>query len=239
MKQIPLDLGLASGPTLDNFFVGPNADTVQHLQLWLGNNSGSNHSSSSGGKQSELRSPVPTYLWGPAGSGKSHLLMAAHTALREQGAQPGWIDASRHDHPDYNDNWAAVLLDDVHLYTASQQQLAFSWFVQAQTLQRPVLAAGLLAPVDLQLRDDLRSRLGWGHVFGLQLLTETERRAVLRQAADARGVFLGEEVMDFVLHRFSRDLGSLLEMLNLLDDYSLQTKRAITIPLIKSMLENQ
>ncbi|MCX8518286.1 MAG: hypothetical protein ORN29_09580, partial [Rhodoferax sp.] len=147
MKQIPLDLGLASAPTLDNFFVGPNADAVQHLQLWIGSNNSNNSSGSgsgsgigSGGKQSELRSPVPTYLWGPAGSGKSHLLMAAHTALREQGELPGWIDASRHDHPDYNDNWAAVLLDDVHLYTASQQQLAFSWFVQAQTLQRPVLA---------------------------------------------------------------------------------------------------
>jgi len=45
--------------------------------------------------------------------------------------------------------------------------------------------------------------------------------------------------MDFMLHRFSRDLGSLMELLELLDGYSLQTKRAITIPLIKSMMENQ
>jgi len=80
-------------------------------------------------------------------------------------------------------------MDDVHLYTAAQQQVAFAWFVQAQTLQRPVMAAGETAPVDLKLRDDLRTRMGWGHVFGLQLLTEAERRAVLRQAADARGVF--------------------------------------------------
>jgi len=91
--------------------------------------------------------------------------------------------------------------------------------------------------VELKLRDDLRTRLGWGHVYQLQLLSESERRAVLRQSADARGVFLGDEVMDFMLTRFSRDLCSLLELLDLIDDYALQTKRAITIPLIKSMME--
>ena len=69
-------------------------------------------------------------------------------------------------------------------------------------------------------------------------LSEPERRAVLRQSADARGVFLSDDVMDFILTRFSRDLGSLMELLNMLDGYALQTQRAISIPLIKSMLEN-
>jgi DnaA family protein len=84
----------------------------------------------------------------------------------------------------------------------------------------------------------LRTRLGWGHVFALQALSEPERRAVLRQAADARGIFLGDEVMDFMLTRFSRDLGSLMELLDLMDGYALQTQRAVTIPLIKSMMDN-
>jgi DnaA family protein len=79
--------------------------------------------------------------------------------------------------------------------------------------------------------------LGWGHVFALQALTEPERRAVLRQEADARGVFLSDEAMDFILSRFSRDLGNLMQLLDQLDAYALQTQRAITIPLIKSMLE--
>ncbi len=96
-----------------------------------------------------------------------------------------------------------------------------------------------LPPADLKLREDLRTRLGWGHVFQLQVLSEPERRAVLRQEADARGIFLGDDVMDFMLTRFSRDLGSLMQLLDQLDSYALQTKRAITIPLIKSMLENE
>jgi DnaA family protein len=84
----------------------------------------------------------------------------------------------------------------------------------------------------------LRTRLGWGHVFALQALSETDRRTVLRQAADARGIFLSDEVVDFMLTRFSRDLGSLMELLDLMDGYALQTQRTITIPLIRAMMEN-
>ncbi|QDL53981.1 DnaA regulatory inactivator Hda [Rhodoferax aquaticus] len=227
MKQIALDIGLATGPTLSNFFAGPNDAPLKHLELWVGVK-GTPHS----------RSPVPTYLWGPSGSGKTHLLKALREALREQGARAGWLDASVLDVPDYDETWAAVFMDDVHLYTAAQQQAAFNWFVNAQTHLRPVVAVGEFAPTQLLLRDDLRTRLGWGHIFALHLLSEPERRAVLRKAADARGVFLSDEVMDFMLSRFSRDLGSLMELLDLLDGYALQTKRAITVPLIKSMMEN-
>jgi len=228
MKQIALDIGLDSGPTLKGFFAGPNEAALRHLELWVG-------AAASGDPG---RSPVPSYLWGSDGCGKTHLLKSVQAALREQGASTGWLDADMLDPPEFSEDWAAVLLDDVHLYSALQQQTAFNWFVNAQTHQRGVLAAGAFPPADLKLRDDLRTRLGWGHVFQLHLLSEPERRAVLRQAADARGLFLSDEVMDFVLTRFSRDLGSLMELLALIDGYALQTKRAITIPLIKSMMQD-
>ncbi|MES2784803.1 MAG: DnaA regulatory inactivator Hda [Pseudomonadota bacterium] len=224
MKQIALDIGLARAPTLESFFAGPNDAALRHLQLWVG---------------SPTRSPVPTYLWGEAASGKTHLLQAVQESLRQQGARAGWLDPSMLEPPEFDERWAVVLMDDVHLYTAVQQHAAFNWFVNAQSLQRGVLAAGALPPSDLKLREDLRTRLGWGHVFQLKVLSEPERRSVLRQAADARGVFLGDEVMDFMLTRFSRDLGSLMQLLEQLDGYALETKRAITIPLIKAMLESQ
>lgn len=227
MKQIALDIGLATGPTLESFFSGPNAAALSHLKQWVSEQS-----------SAPARSPVPTYLWGIAGSGKTHLLKAALEALREQGAIVGWLDASVLEPSEFNEDWAAVMMDEVHLYSAAQQHAAFNWFVNSQTHQRGVLAAGELPPADLKLRDDLRTRLGWGHVFQLQALSDPERRSVLRQAADARGIFLGDEVMDYILTRFSRDLGSLMELLNLMDRYALQTKRGITIPLIKSMMEN-
>jgi DnaA-homolog protein len=223
MKQIALDIGLARGPTLASFCAGPNEAALAHLRVWAG---------------SPTRSPVPTYLWGASGSGKTHLLEAVAESLREQGAAAGWMDPADHEPPVFDERWAVVLLDDVHRYTAVQQHAAFNWFVNAQSLQRGVLAAGALPPADLALREDLRTRLAWGHVYQLQVLSEPERRAVLRQAADARGIFLGDDVMDFMLTRFSRDLGSLMQLLEQLDGYALQTKRAITIPLIRSMLES-
>ncbi len=228
MKQIALDIGLASAASFSNFFAGPNEAALRHLELWVGNS---------------LRSPVPTYLWGEPGSGKTHLLKAVVETLREQGARVGWLDASVLEPPEFSESWAGVILDDCHLYTAVQQQGAFNWFVNALSSAdgqpRWVLAAGGLPPADLVLREDLRTRLGWGHVFELHALTEPERRSVLRVEADARGIFLSDEVMGFMLNRFSRDLSSLMHLLDQLDGYALQTQRAITIPLIKAMLDNE
>ena len=228
MKQLALDIGLSTRPTLDSFFPGPNEDALNHLRLWT-----------SGG----TRAPVPTYLWGDAGSGKTHLLQAVHQALSDQGLAVGWLDSHTFHPPEFSDDWTAVLMDDVHLYKAEQQHTAFNWFVNALTPRtgapRWVLATGQLPPADLKLRDDLRTRLGWGHVYALKVLDEAERRAVLRQAADARGLFLGDDVMSFMLNRFSRDLGSLMQLLDHLDHYALQTQRALTIPLVRAMLENE
>lgn len=228
MKQIALDIGLASVPSFANFFAGPNQAALRHLEIWACN---------------PVRSPVPIYLWGETGSGKTHLLKALGETIRAQDARFGWMDASMLEPSAFNDAWSAVILDDCHLYTATQQQAAFNWFVNAISASdgqpRCVIAAGLLPPADLALREDLRTRLGWGHVFELKSLTEAERRAVLRREADARGIFLGDEAIDFMLTRFSRDLSSLMQLLDQLDGYALQTQRAITIPLIKAMLENE
>lgn len=230
MKQLALDIGLAPGPTLDNFHAGPNAQALQHLRLAVGDGAAP-------------RSPVPSYLWGEAGTGKTHLLKATYEALRVQGASVGWLDPTVALPTEFDERWSAVLLDDVQLYTTAQQAAAFNWFVNAinPTAGAPrwVLAAGALPPADLPLRDDLRTRLGWGHVFQLQLLNESERRAVLRQQADARGIYLADEVMDYMLTRFSRDLGSLMQLLDRLDSFALRAQRAVTVPLLKTMLQNE
>jgi len=226
MQQLVLDMGLPSGPSLNNYCAGANEAALAHLKLWLGRTG------------STLRSPVPTYLWGSTGCGKTHLLKALRAALQEQGDTVGWLDADLQVPAEFDETWACVLMDDVHAFSTAQQQVAFNWFVHAQTLQMAVLTTGTLPPADLKLRDDLRTRLGGGHVFALQDLSEPERRAVLRQTADERGIFLSDEVMDFMLTRFSRDLGSLMELLDLMDGYALQTQRAVTIPLLKAMMDN-
>ncbi len=114
MKQLALDIGLATGPTLSRFYAGPNEAALQHLRLAAGE-----------GSSEATRSPVPTYLWGEPGSGKTHLLQAVRQALREQGSSVGWLDPAVADPPDFDENWAAVLMDDVHLYSTAQQATAW------------------------------------------------------------------------------------------------------------------
>jgi DnaA family protein len=221
MQQLVLDIGLATSPTLGNFFAGQNQAALQNVQQAV----------------VATGRPLQTYLWGEPATGKTYLLRAVREAYRMQAATVGWLDPSVYEPPEFDDSWAAVLLDDVHLYNPAQQHMAFKWFVNAQTCSCWVLGAGDVPPADLALREDLRTRLGGGHVFALQLLSEDERRAVLRREAQARGLVLSDEVVDFMLRRFSRDLGSLMQLLEHLDRYALQTQRAITIPLVKSMLE--
>ena len=228
MKQMALDIGLAAGPTLDSFVAGPNEAVLQHLRLWVGQNT-----------RAATRSPVPTYLWGPGGSGKTHLLKGVREALREQGAAVGWLDATQAEPGSFSEGWAAVLLEDVHRYSAVQQHAAFNWFVNAQTHQRWVLGAGDAAPAGLQVREDLRTRLGWGHVFALEPLAEQDTRAALRREADRRGIFLSDEVMDYLLTRFSRDLQHLMALLERLDEFALSQHRPVTVPLLRRMFEQE
>ena len=154
MKQLALDIGLSTRPSLESFFAGPNAAALSHLGLWA---------------RGGTRAPVPTYLWGETGAGKTHLLQAVHQALSDMGQSVGWLDSYTRRAPEFSDDWSAVIMDDVHLYNAEQQHTAFNWFVNALTPRsgqpRWVLAAGQLPPADLRLRDDLRTRLGWGHVY--------------------------------------------------------------------------
>ncbi len=226
MKQMALDIGLAPVPTFDSFVPLGNEAALEHLWLAI---------------DSPLRPLVPTCLWGAGGSGKTHLLCAVREALLEQGGRVGWLDPSTHAPPEFDERWQAVLLDDCQHFNAAQQAVAFNWFVNAQSpatgQARWVLAAADRPPADLPLREDLRTRLGWGDVFQLYALGETERRLVLRRGADERGLVLSEEVMDYMLSRFARDLASLMQLLQQLDDYALRAQRTVTIPLIKSMLD--
>jgi DnaA-homolog protein len=220
MKQTPLDLADAPQPTFDNLVPGTNAPAVAHLKA-LGPSS------------------APVYLWGATGSGKSHLLQAVALHFRERGAQVGWFGAEAGLPWTHDERRGLVVFDDCERLSPEQQQAAFSLFAQASVEGTAVVAAGSVPPVDLPLREDLRTRLAWGHVFALKPLSEAEVRAVLRRQADGRGVFLSDEVMDYLLTRFERDLKHLSHLLRRLDDYSLSNHRAITVPLLKQMLSQE
>jgi DnaA family protein len=182
---------------------------------------------------------APVYLWGPSGSGKTHLLQALAQKFQQQGGLVGWFGEANAVPWAPDERSALIVFDSCDRFDADQQQAAFALFVDATSRGVPIAAAGSVPPVDLPLRDDLRTRLGWGHVLAVQPLSESETRAALRREADRRGLFLSDDVMDYLLTRFARDLKYLMTLLDSLDEYALVNKRAITVPLLKQMLASQ
>lgn len=236
MRQIALDIGLEAPQSLDNFESLGNEAAVQAVQQWV----------QAVGVPHRSVAPV-LYLWGEEGAGKSHLLRAAAAALTRRSCRFGCLGSDSLAKQgaaefEFAPDWDAVIFDDIDTYDAESQHVAFKWFVNAFTPQvgrpRPVLATGQLPPADLRLRDDLRSRLAWGDVHPLRVLDEPTARQALQRRAKAKGLVLSDDVLNYVLVRFSRDTGSLMQLLEHLDRYALQTQRAITVPMLKAMFHD-
>jgi DnaA family protein len=220
MKQIPLAIGPDPQPTFDSFLPGVNGAALEHLR--------------------RLAMPAaPVYLWGPAGSGKTHLLRALAHACEQAGQRVGWFDAADATPWALAPDWSLVVIDGCDRLDAAAQQAAFALFVESATEGVQVAAAGRLPPVDLAVREDLRTRLGWGPVFAMQPLDETETRAALRREGERRGVPLSDEVMDHLMTRFPRDLKHLMSLLDRLDEFALARSRTVTVPLLRTMLAEE
>ncbi|MBL0296071.1 MAG: DnaA regulatory inactivator Hda [Betaproteobacteria bacterium] len=220
MKQIPLAIGPEPAPRFDNFLPGANAAALQHLRALV-------------------LPAAPVYLWGPAGSGKTHLLRALAARIQAEGQGVAWFDAADALPWTLPPGAALACIDRCERLDTDAQHAAFSLFVEAASQGVQMAAAGTLPPVDLPLRDDLRTRLAWGHVFALQPLADPETRAVLRREADRRGILLSDEVMNHLLTRFERDLSHLMRLLDRLDRFALANARPVTVPLLRQMLQEE
>jgi DnaA family protein len=141
---------------------------------------------------------------------------------------------------EFNAAWRLMVIDDVHLMSEQDQATAFNWFVNASApgdhTTRMVLMSSDQNVGALAIREDLRTRMAQGLCLELKTLDEQACRTVLIEQARLRGLVLKADVLDFMMTRFSRDLSNLVGWLDQLDAFSLQTQRAITIPLIKDML---
>lgn len=232
MKQLPLAISPAPQPTLANFVPGANGAVIDHLLRWP---------TDALAVPAGLAAPAPAlYLWGPQGSGKSHLLRGlAARAAAPGGAvadRVGWFDANDAAPWPLQPGWALVVIDGCEALDAAAQHAAFVLFTEAQTHGVPLAAAGALPPADLPLRDDLRTRLAWGHVFALQPLSEQDTCTALNLEARRRGLQLPAEVSNYLMSRFARDLASLMALLAALDEHALATQRRLTVPLVRDLI---
>lgn len=221
MKQLALDLAPPAPPTLENFVVGRNTELVQNLRQLA---------------TASVRERF-VYLWGLPGCGRSHLLMGVVAVMRSAGSTAVYLPgAPGMPLPEGAREADCVALDDVERLDPETQLAAFHVYNALRERRGTLVAAGAAPPVQLKLRADLVTRLAWGLVYQVNALTDGDKGRALDRHAAARGFRLPPEVRDFLLTRRRRDMPSLLGMVDALDRYSLETKRAVTVPLLREML---
>lgn len=226
-KQLALAIKLNDEATLADFNWGSNTLLKLQLESML-----------------TLKEDRLLYLWGPQGSGKSHLLQGCCQAvnstqsaiylplklLQEWGPQT--IEGL--------EDQTLVCIDDIDVITSDSkwEEALFHLYNRIKDTEKGLLIiSGKQPPAMMPIRlEDLRSRLGWGVVIQLNELNDEEKIHTLKLHASKRGFDLPDGVSQFLLNRCSRNMHDLHQLLNLLDDASLSAHRKITIPFVKSIL---
>jgi DnaA family protein len=222
-QQLTFELAPPVAPTFANFVAGPNAEAVATLERCT---------SVAGGEAAAV-----VVLWGAPGAGKSHLLQAAVDAARGAGrtalyfAAPGAVDEAAFA------NATLVAVDDIDRADAKGQGRLFTLFNALTARGGRFLAAASAPPARLPLRDDLRTRLGWGLVYEVRPLSDADKPAALAAFARQRGFTLPEDAIAYLLAHGRRDMASLVRTLVALDAHSLALRRPITVPLIRDWLQ--
>jgi len=221
MSQLILDISHKSVPTIDNFVVGRNPELLSALRHGLSGSS----------------SERSFYLWGEVGSGKSHLLQAAIYVAKQGGRKTVYACGNV---PQVDEEPAdLVAIDNVEQLDNTAQIALFTLYNCMRDRGGMLLMSGPSSPLHLKLRDDLRTRLGWGLVYQVHGLSDEEKAQALEQHAIQKGFTLPPEVTQYLLRHGRRDLPSLMEALDALDKHSLRLKRAPSVPLLKEILQQK
>jgi DnaA family protein len=223
MEQLTLDLLPPEPPSFASFLPGRSLEAWQRLgELARGE-----------------RDDRVAFLWGAAGLGKTHLLRAA-VAAAAQGGRPAsyWAAGRGEPFPDAADH-LLLAADDVERAGADEQARLFSLANELRSRAGLLLAASRLPLGELPLREDVRSRLGWGLSYELHPLSEEELPLALADHARSRGFRMPPEVIGYLLRHCPRDLPSLLNIMASLDRHSLALKRPITLPMLLAVLRTQ
>lgn len=226
-RQLLLEIIPAPNPSLDNMVAGSNLPAIDAAR--------------------GLRAGRALYVWGAAGSGKTHLLrgLAAATGSQwiDSGSDPDEIAELATGAPDLSFP-RLVAIDDIHEMSESQLGGVFAlynrWREQAAMESAfAVAVSGHRAPRMMELREDLRTRLGWDLVFRLEPLSDSDKQAALADYAKRKGLPLTAELIAWMLTHYARDIRQLFALVDALDRYSLSKHRAVTVPLLRAMLADR
>lgn len=222
MQQLLLDIQSLPLPTLENFQPGRNVELLHMLTSILS------------GQEKERF----VYLWGGQGCGKSHLLQATVDAYTQKNLKAIYCSAKKQCEFSMDNVMDCVAIDDIDCLDALAQIELFNRYNQLRDEGHALLLmSGVAAPMYLEMRQDLVTRLGWGLVYQVHELTEEEKIQAMKSHAADCGFELSQEICLYLLRHGRRDLPSLMMTLDALDRYSLIHQRPITIPLLRELLQ--
>jgi DnaA-homolog protein len=222
MQQLPLGVRLQDRATFASFLVGDNAEAVASLKL--------------------LALPGSygiVFLYGPPGSGKSHLLQAFCAEVARSAYFPlAQLQALGPEVFDGADALSALAVDGIESIAGldAWERRLFNLYNECEARRARLVISAVDSAAKLNLRlADLRSRLA-AHSQPLTLLDEAQQRQALQLRAALRGLELPEETAVFLQRRFPRDMTTLNLLLDRLDLASLQEQRRLTVPFIRSVV---
>ncbi len=226
-EQLALDLRLRADATFGNFISAPGQkETILALRSFADGE----------GEEQQW------FLWGARQTGKTHLAQAACHEAAKQGLPAAYLPDSLLlcRGPEFltgMDHLRLVVLDDVHRLWAIEEwvRALFALINRAREHHLRLLFTAEYRP-ELEVLADLRTRLLWGPVCQLVRLDDLGIQKLWQHGALIRGFRIGEAEVVYLLHHGPREPRLIVQLLDYLDRNSLCTRRRITIPFIRRLL---
>ena len=219
MNQLIFDFAERGYPGFDKFLGTENAELVYVLQ--------------------HKHDPF-IYVWGEEGAGKSHLLRAWAAQALDAGKKAVYIDAAATPLTEAAFEAEYLAIDQIEKLGNEEQALLFAVFNRFRNSGKGfLLLSSEHTPQQLVIREDLRTRMAYCLVYEVKPLTDQEKIDALVSMAAARQVTIDPEIFEYLLNHWRRDMDSLMQMLDTLDNYAVTMGKRITLPLLRQLLKQQ
>jgi dnaA regulatory inactivator hda len=180
------------------------------------------------------------YVWGEEGAGKSHLLQAWVVQALDAGRNAIYIDAAATPLTEAALDAEYLAIDQIEKLNNEEQALLFAIFNRFRNSGKGfLLLSSEYTPQQLVIREDLRTRMAYCLVYEVKPLTDREKIDALVSMAAARQVTIDPEIFEYLLNHWRRDMDSLMQMLDTLDNYAVMMGKRITLPLLRQLLKQQ
>lgn len=226
-EQLPLQFEHRFSQSFANFYPGNNQETIDHLKRCV-----------AGTGEQQI------YLWGSKGMGKSHLLQASSQLAQALGKTAFYYSFTAQLAPDPGlldglDGYQVVCFDDIEAIAghSAWEHGFFNFYNRHRDRNHRLILASDCPPNWLLVElPDLKTRLNWGLTLKLKQLSDDDCIKALMFKARQLGFSMNPKIGRYLLNHYAHDLDALWHLLDRLDRETLAAKRKLTLPFVKTIL---